>query len=134
MGKELTEDDRQLAADMLARARAAMAEIEDWDQDRLDRLSQAIAWYAGNEKNLHALWLNRAWMKAVSEIAKGAPRSASRYIWCCAMSCAHHRPVLSRSMRKKGWCKICQARRRDRIPDPHDQSGDDTTGDRRFRR
>ena len=50
MGKELTEADRQLAADMMARARAAMAEIEDWSQQDLDRLSQAIAWYAGNEK------------------------------------------------------------------------------------
>lgn len=55
MGKELTENDRQLAADMLARARAAMAEIEDWSQDRLDRLSQAIAWYAGNEKTFTRL-------------------------------------------------------------------------------
>ncbi len=55
MGKELTEDDRQLAADMLARACAAMAEIENWDQDRLNRLSQAIAWYAGNEKTFTRL-------------------------------------------------------------------------------
>ncbi|WP_171182380.1 aldehyde dehydrogenase family protein, partial [Ruegeria sp. HKCCD8929] len=55
MGKELTEEDRQLAADMLARARVAMSEIEDWDQDRLDRLSQAIAWYAGNEKTFTRL-------------------------------------------------------------------------------
>jgi len=55
MGKELTENDQQLAADMLARARAAMAEIEDWSQDQLDRLSQAIAWYAGNEKTFTRL-------------------------------------------------------------------------------
>ncbi|WP_170765788.1 aldehyde dehydrogenase family protein [Ruegeria lacuscaerulensis] len=55
MGKELTENDRNMAGDMLARARAAMAEIEDWDQDRLDRLSQAIAWYAGNEKTFTRL-------------------------------------------------------------------------------
>ncbi len=55
MGKELTENDRNMAADMLARARAAMAEIEDWDQDRLDRLSQAIAWYTGNEKTFTRL-------------------------------------------------------------------------------
>ncbi len=55
MGKELTENDRNMAADMLARARAAMAEIEDWNQDRLDRLSQAIAWYAGNEKTFTRL-------------------------------------------------------------------------------
>ncbi len=49
MARELTEDERQLAAKMLGCARAAMAEIEDWSQERLDRLSQAIAWYAGNE-------------------------------------------------------------------------------------
>lgn len=49
MAKELTEQDRASAADMIARARAAMAEIEDWSQADLDRLSQAIAWYAGNE-------------------------------------------------------------------------------------
>ena len=55
MGKELTENDRNMAGEMLARARAAMAEIEDWDQDRLDRLSQAIAWYAGNEKTFTRL-------------------------------------------------------------------------------
>ncbi|MEC8040100.1 MAG: hypothetical protein VX181_05230 [Pseudomonadota bacterium] len=54
MGKELTDADRQLAADMLARARVAMSEIEDWSQESLDRLSQAIAWYAGNEETFTA--------------------------------------------------------------------------------
>jgi len=55
MGKELTDDERQLVDDMLVRARAAMAEIEDWSQWNLDRLSQAIAWYAGNEKTFTRL-------------------------------------------------------------------------------
>lgn len=55
MAKELTENERNLASDMLAKARAAMAEIEDWPQDQLDRLSQAIAWYAGNEKTFTRL-------------------------------------------------------------------------------
>ncbi|MDJ0629166.1 MAG: aldehyde dehydrogenase family protein [Rhodobacter sp.] len=55
MARELTEDERALAADMLARARAAMAEIGDWSQPRLDRLSQAIAWYAGNERTFTRL-------------------------------------------------------------------------------
>lgn len=49
MAKDLTEQDRQLTAEMIARARTAMAQIEDWSQDNLDRLAQAIAWYAGNE-------------------------------------------------------------------------------------
>ena len=55
MAKELTKEDQQLAGEMLARARAAMAIIEDWSQKDLDRLSQAIAWYAGNEKTFTRL-------------------------------------------------------------------------------
>lgn len=49
MERELRDDERQLADDMMARARAAMAEIEGWSQEKLDRLAQAIGWYAGNE-------------------------------------------------------------------------------------
>ncbi len=49
MGRELTNEERELVAQMVNRAGAAMAQIEDWSQEDLDRLSQAIAWYAGNE-------------------------------------------------------------------------------------
>lgn len=49
MARELTEEEQQLAADMMGRARMAMAQIESWNQDQLDRLSQAIAWHTGNE-------------------------------------------------------------------------------------
>lgn len=49
MERELRDDERQLADDMMARARAAMDEIEDWSQEKLDRLAQAIGWYAGNQ-------------------------------------------------------------------------------------
>ncbi|MGB1235273.1 MAG: aldehyde dehydrogenase family protein, partial [Planktomarina sp.] len=55
MAKQLTEDDRQLTADMISRARTAMKVIEDWSQADLDRLSQAIAWYAGNEETFTRL-------------------------------------------------------------------------------
>lgn len=55
MARELTEEERLDVAEMIARARAAMAEIEDWSQENLDRLSQAIAWYAGNEKTFTRL-------------------------------------------------------------------------------
>jgi len=34
---------------MLERARAAMAQIQDFSQDQLDTLAQAIGWYASNE-------------------------------------------------------------------------------------
>lgn len=55
MARELTEEERQLAHDMLERARKAQAQIVDWDQARLNRLSQAIAWYAGNEETFTRL-------------------------------------------------------------------------------
>lgn len=55
MARELTDEERQLASDMLERARVAMAQIEDWSQKDLDRLSQAIAWYAGNEETFTRL-------------------------------------------------------------------------------
>jgi sulfoacetaldehyde dehydrogenase len=50
MARELSEDDRNLVANMLARARVAMAEVESYSQEQLDRLAQAIGWYAGNEE------------------------------------------------------------------------------------
>ena len=49
MAREITEQERRTATEMLARARAAMAEIEDYDQARVDRLAQAIGWGVGNE-------------------------------------------------------------------------------------
>jgi len=55
MGRELTNEERDLVAQMVDRARTAMALIEDWSQADLDRLSQAIAWYAGNEKTFTRL-------------------------------------------------------------------------------
>ncbi len=55
MARELTEDERRQAAEMMKRARKAMAQIEDWNQKDLDRLSQAVAWYAGNERTFTRL-------------------------------------------------------------------------------
>ena len=42
MARNITADEKSLAADLLAKARAAMAEIADYDQTRVDRLAQAI--------------------------------------------------------------------------------------------
>ena len=55
MARELTDEERALAIGMMERARAAQAQIVDWSQKDLDRLSQAIAWYAGNEKTFTRL-------------------------------------------------------------------------------
>lgn len=55
MAKELTELERKFADELLSRAKSAQNEIENWTQNQLDRLSQAIAWYSGNEKTFTRL-------------------------------------------------------------------------------
>ena len=55
MAKELTELERKFADELLFRAKSAQNEIENWTQSQLDRLSQAIAWYSGNEKTFTRL-------------------------------------------------------------------------------
>ena len=40
---------------MIARARAAMTEVENYDQARIDSLCQALAWATGNEKTFKRL-------------------------------------------------------------------------------
>ncbi len=50
MARELTPDEKQTVADMIARARVAMDEIKDYDQAQVDRLAQALGWACGNEK------------------------------------------------------------------------------------
>ncbi|MGB1010219.1 MAG: aldehyde dehydrogenase family protein [Thiolinea sp.] len=49
MAHELTPEDQVQIADMLSRARAAMAAIEHYSQEQLDRLCQSIAWQTSNE-------------------------------------------------------------------------------------
>jgi len=48
MARAITEQEKQLAAAMLARARAAMAAIENYDQATVDRLCRAVAWATAN--------------------------------------------------------------------------------------
>lgn len=47
--RDITPEEKQLVADMVARARKAMAQIEDYDQARVDRLARALGWASGNE-------------------------------------------------------------------------------------
>jgi sulfoacetaldehyde dehydrogenase len=49
MARDITDQEKALAAEMVARARAAMAAIANYDQARVDRLAQAIAWAIGNQ-------------------------------------------------------------------------------------
>ena len=49
VARDITAGEKALAADLVARARVAMAAIADYDQERVDRLAQAIGWALGNE-------------------------------------------------------------------------------------
>ena len=53
--RALRDDERQLADTLLTQAQTAMAQIENWSQQDLDRLAQAIGWYAGNESTFTKL-------------------------------------------------------------------------------
>jgi sulfoacetaldehyde dehydrogenase len=50
MARDLTQEEIRTVDQMIARARAAMDQIADWDQDQVDRLARAIGWHCGNEK------------------------------------------------------------------------------------
>ncbi len=47
--RAITQEERQLAKDLLGRARAAMQVAEGFDQAAVDRLCRAVAWAAGNQ-------------------------------------------------------------------------------------
>ena len=55
MVRELTDDERQLASQMLQRARKAMNKIEHWKQQDLDRLARSVGWHTGNKKTFSRL-------------------------------------------------------------------------------
>src|SRR6188768_1945217 len=46
--REITAEEQQTVTELVARARAAMAAAESFDQARVDRLCRAIAWAGGN--------------------------------------------------------------------------------------
>ena len=49
MAREITPEEKELAREMLGRSRAAMAQVADYDQARVDRLAQALGWALANE-------------------------------------------------------------------------------------
>ena len=63
-------DEKRIADEMLARARVAMKQVENYDQARVDRLCQAVAWAVANEKTFTRL----AYM-GVEESTLGDPAS-----------------------------------------------------------
>ncbi len=55
MGRPITSEEKQLARALLDKARRAMRAIEDYDQAKVDRLCQAVAWATANEKTFTRL-------------------------------------------------------------------------------
>src|SRR5687767_15887871 len=47
--RTLTPEEQQTCADLVARARAAMAAVEGYTQEQVDRLCRALAWAGGND-------------------------------------------------------------------------------------
>ena len=52
--KSITEEQQQELDEVFARARKALAIIETYDQARVDRLCQAVAWAVANKTRLRA--------------------------------------------------------------------------------
>ena len=73
MARLITPEESQLLDTLLARGRAAMKAIEGFDQARVDRLCQAIAWAAANE----ATAMRLAQM-SVQESGMGSPEPGRR--------------------------------------------------------
>ncbi len=70
MPKPITEEQKQELQEMLQRARVALDAIADYDQQRVDRLCQAIGWALGNEKTF-----TRLAMKSIEESGLGDPET-----------------------------------------------------------
>jgi sulfoacetaldehyde dehydrogenase len=66
--RAVTDEEKAYADGMLAKARAAMKQIEDYDQVRVDRLCQALGWATANESTF-----NRIARMGVEESGLGDP-------------------------------------------------------------
>ncbi|HEY0939851.1 MAG TPA: aldehyde dehydrogenase family protein [Steroidobacter sp.] len=68
MVKEFSEVEQQLIDPMIERARAAMHEVKDYDQERVDRLCRALGWATANEKTF-----SRIVQMSIAESGLGDP-------------------------------------------------------------
>jgi len=55
MARDITAEERQVARDLLARARAAMEAVKDYDQEHVDRICRAVGWATANESTFTRL-------------------------------------------------------------------------------
>ena len=71
--REITSEERALAAAMIERARAAMKAIDSYDQQTVDRLCRAVAWATANE-----VTATRLAQMSVDESGMGSPEPSRR--------------------------------------------------------
>ena len=55
MAREITDQEKAAAQELLRRARAAMAAVDHYDQATVDRLCRAVAWATANEQTFGRL-------------------------------------------------------------------------------
>jgi sulfoacetaldehyde dehydrogenase len=71
--RTITAEEQAIAADLLARARAAMHAVDGYDQAAVDRLCRAVAWAGGNEQTaIHLAAMS------VEESGMGSPEPKRR--------------------------------------------------------
>src|SRR6187402_2307864 len=71
--REITAEEQQTVTELVARARAAMAAAESYDQTRVDRLCRAVAWAGGNLATA-----TRLASMSVEESGLGSPEPSRR--------------------------------------------------------
>ena len=71
--RTITAEERQVAQDLLTRARAAMRAADAYDQAAVDRLCRAVAWAGGNEETA-----TRLAKMSVDESGMGSPEPKRR--------------------------------------------------------
>ena len=71
--RTITPDEQRVCAELISRARAAMAAAESLDQTAVDRLCRAIAWAGGNEHTT-----TRLAAMSVDESGMGSPEPSRR--------------------------------------------------------
>ncbi len=74
MAREITEQEKTLAQELLRRAQEAMRQISDYDQERVDRLCRAIGWATANETAA-----GRLAAMSVEESGMGSPEPGRRF-------------------------------------------------------
>ena len=125
--KPITEEQRQELDDVFARARKALAIISTYDQARVDRLCQAVAWAVANKRTF-----TRLVEMGIEESGLGDPESRMgkrMKIRGVLRDALRQKSVgIIEEIPEKGIVEIRQAGGNHRVHRPHDQSGPHARG------